>query len=78
VAKVSPIFKKGTKNEISNHRPISNLCSMSKVFEKLIFKRLMELQALSNADFTRNQQHVFKKHKSTAIAGLLIQSILLE
>ncbi len=78
VAKVCPIFKKGLKNEISNYRPISNLCAMSKVFEKLILKRLMELQALSKVDFTGKAQHGFKKQKSTATAGLLIQSIIAE
>jgi hypothetical protein len=51
---------------------------MPKVFEKLILKRLMELQALINVDFTKNQQHEFKKHKSTATAVLLIQSIIAE
>ena len=51
---------------------------MSKVFEKLILKRFMELQALSNVDFIGNQHHGFKKYKSTATAGLLIQSIIAE
>ena len=32
ISKVCPIFKKGNKNDIKNYRPISNLCSTSKVF----------------------------------------------
>jgi hypothetical protein len=49
---------------------------MSKVFEKLMLKRLMELQVLNNVDLAGHQQHGFKKHNSTATAGLLIQSII--
>ena len=76
IAKINPIHKKGSKNEISNYRPISNLCSMSKIYEKLILKRLVELQDSNNVDFTGTQQHGFKKNKSTATAGLLLQSII--
>jgi hypothetical protein len=41
VAKVRPIYKKGNKHEISNYRPISILPVFSKVFEKLIYNRMM-------------------------------------
>ena len=40
VAKIIPIFKKGSKVSIENYRPIANLCSASKVFEKLILKQI--------------------------------------
>ena len=43
VSKTMPIFKnKGSKNEIENYRLISNLCSSSKIFEKLILKRIQK------------------------------------
>ena len=35
-AKITPVPKKGLKNNIENYRPITNLCSASKIFEKLI------------------------------------------
>jgi hypothetical protein len=32
-------FKKGDKEKTENYRPISNLCSMTKVYEKLLLHR---------------------------------------
>ena len=43
VSKIVPIFKKGCKTKIENYRPIANLCSTSKVFEKLILKQIQYL-----------------------------------
>ena len=40
IAKVIPIYKKRSLNDISNYRPISLLPSISKFFEKLIFIQL--------------------------------------
>ena len=37
---VTPIFKKGSKLEYSNYRPISILSNVSKIFEKLVSNRL--------------------------------------
>ena len=42
IAKVIPIFKSGSKLEVSNHRPISLLPIFSKVFEKLVHSRLFK------------------------------------
>jgi hypothetical protein len=41
-AEVKPLFKKGERICISNYRPISLLTSFSKVFEKVIYNRLLE------------------------------------
>jgi hypothetical protein len=39
-----PIFKnKGSVNQIRNCRSISNPCALSKLFEKLILKRILEI-----------------------------------
>jgi hypothetical protein len=73
---VFPVFKKGNKNKIENYRPISNLCSTSKIFEKLILRQILLIQENSKIDFTGNEQHGFKKAKSTSTAGLIIQSII--
>jgi hypothetical protein len=67
IAKVTPIFKKGSKNKIENYRPISNLCSTSKFFEKLILNQIGYLERTKKIDLTGIQQHGFKKSKSTSL-----------
>ena len=37
-ANVTPLFKSGDKSLPSNYRPISLLCSLGKVFERIVFK----------------------------------------
>ena len=40
IGKITPIFKKGNRELIENYRPISTLPIFSKIFEKIIHKRL--------------------------------------
>ena len=40
------------RKDIENYRPISNLCSSSKIFEKLILKRILDLQDEHDMDLT--------------------------
>lgn len=40
VSKVIPVYKSGPRQDIKNYRPISIVCAISKVFEKIIFDRL--------------------------------------
>ena len=40
-AKVIPIHKKNSKLEVSNYRPISLLSNIDKIFEKLMYSRLI-------------------------------------
>ena len=47
ISKIIPVHKKGNKNVIENYRPVANLCSVSKIFEKLILKRIHELEILN-------------------------------
>ena len=75
VAKIILIFKKGNKNEIENYRPIANLCSASKILEKLILKQIHYLETTNKLDLTGKRQHGFKRSKSTATAGALLQSM---
>ena len=77
VSKIIPVFKKGNVNQIENYRPIANLCSASKIFERLILKQINYLESKNALDLTGKQQHGFKKNKSTATAGCLLQSLIL-
>ena len=76
ISKIIPIFKKGSKTEVENYRPIANLCSTTKIFEQLIIDRLREIETSNSCDLTGKPQHGFKQKRSTATAGLTLQSIL--
>ena len=41
VAKVIPVFKKGSTYDVNNHRPMSLLSVLSKILEKIVYKRLV-------------------------------------
>lgn len=62
-AKIFPKHKKGNKNLITNYRPISNLCAVSKVFESIIAEVLI-LYLIHN-NFLNKNQHGFRKMRST-------------
>jgi hypothetical protein len=68
IARVTPIFKKGSKTSIMNYRPVSNLCSLSKVFERCLLSRLEDVIVEDNA------QHGFREHHGTVTAILELQS----
>jgi hypothetical protein len=76
ISKIVPVHKKGSKQMIENYRPVANLCSASKVFERLILNRINQLETLANIDLTGKGQHGFKKNRGTASAGLLLQSLI--
>jgi len=66
-AYVIPIHKKGAKNLIENYRPLSNLPSLSKVFERCILTRIARHQ------LDDETQHGFRGAHSTVTAGLEVQ-----
>ena len=78
IAKVIPIYKKGDQLELSNYRPISLLSSISKILEKIIYKRTIKFirsfNILSDSQFGFRQKHStshailnFINHVATAI-----------
>ena len=40
IARVTPIFKKGKKNDLNNYRPISVIPTVAKIFEKIVYDQL--------------------------------------
>jgi len=67
-ARTIPVFKKGARNKIENYRPISNLCASSKIFERLILERLLQVEKNKQLDLSGITQHGFKKNRSTITA----------
>ena len=57
-AKVVPIFKKGDRHDIHNYRPISLLPVLSKILERIIYKRL--LNYLSKLNVLQESQFGFR------------------
>ena len=76
LSKIVPVHKKGSKSEIENYRPVANLCSTSKIFERLILNRINQLEILNSVDLTGKEQHGFKKGRGTSSAGLQLQSLI--
>ena len=54
IAKITPVYKKGSKLECANHIPISLLSNLDKIIEKLKHNRLM--------GFFNDQNILYKKH----------------
>jgi len=72
---VKPIYKKGSKQDISNYRPISSLTSFSKVFEKIIYNRLYTHLEINNI-LVQEQFGFRMKHSTEQAAFSLINCIL--
>ena len=58
----TPIPKCGNKSSVSNYRPISLLCSLSKVLEKIVFDKISDFAVKSSASLI---QFGFVKNQST-------------
>ena len=48
IAQVTPIFKKGSRLETCNYRPISLLSNINKIFEKVMYSRIYSFISKSN------------------------------
>ena len=76
LAKVIPVYKKDDSSLISNYRPISLLPSISKVLEKLVYKRLFKF--LINNNLLNPNQFGFIKGYSTDYALLQLYDKITE
>jgi hypothetical protein len=68
-AVITPLHKSGSKTSVENYRPIANLVSISKIFEKII---LAKIDAL-HPNIEGQGQHGFRKGRSTLTALLEVQ-----
>ena len=63
IAKLKPLFKKGSKTNPSHYKPISLLPLISKIIKKLIHEQTSSF--LSNNDILYNYKSGFRKNHST-------------
>jgi retron-type reverse transcriptase len=72
---VFPLYKgSGKKSDFSNYRPISQLPSLSKLFEKHIFRTLSEFLDINS--YLSPNQFGFRRNRSTIDALLQIQKTI--
>jgi hypothetical protein len=63
IAKIIPIPKKNNRSDVSDFRPISLICCVSKLLESIIMKKIV--QHCDNHNIIPNNQHGFRKQRST-------------
>ena len=68
VGRVIPLYKEGALNDVSNYRPITTLSVFSKIFEKLVHKRMTSF--ISQYNLIKPCQFGFQKNKCTSDAIL--------
>jgi len=71
-ARILPLFKSGDRLTIKNYRPIANLCSMGKIFEKMVLHKL-EAETLNMGGIS---QHGFRCNHSILTAALELQTAI--
>ena len=71
-AVVTPILKKGEKDEIKNYRPVSCLVTASKILEKIVCLQITEFIEKNN--LLPKNQHGFRARRSTMTAHTNMQS----
>jgi hypothetical protein len=71
-ATVKPCFRKGNRQEMTSYRPILLLSTFSKVFERLIYDRL--ITHVRNTSILVHEQNEFRTYSSTEKGCLYINS----
>ena len=72
IAKIIPIFEENDNTEPSSYRPISLLSIFNRLFEKIMYNRLVEF--MEKNDLLSNSQYGFRKHHATHHAILDIMN----
>ena len=70
LSKTIPVFKKGSKLNLANYRPISLLSNINKIFEKLMFNRVYKFLEENNCLYSL--QFGFRKRHNTIHALIQI------
>ena len=70
LARVVPIFKAGDSSALTNYRPISGLTFFAKVFEKVVYNKILDF--ISDHKVLYDHQYGFRKGRSTQHAIITI------
>lgn len=73
---VLPLLKGGDPSSLNNYRPISKLCVLAKVLEKLVSEQLKDFLNLNNT--MAQYQSGFRKQHSTITAGTKVVNDIIE
>ena len=76
VAEVKPIYKRGDPNKATNYRPISLLSHFDKIFEKLLYNRLISY--MEQFKLLNERQFGFRKNYSSTMAVTNIHNKLVK
>ena len=66
IARVTPIFKKGKKNDLNNYRPISVIPTVTKILEKIVYEQLFSY--FNDNNLLTSCQSGFRSFHSTLTA----------
>ena len=76
LAKVKPLYKKGDKCCLNNYRPISLLPTLSKIFERVMYKQLY--QYFNENKLLCEQQYGFRSQHSTELAAVKLVDYIIK
>ena len=76
LAKILPIFKSEDPHLFVNYRPISLLCSFSKLFEKNFYNRFLDF--IDRLGILHSLQFGFRKNHSTVLSLIYLTNKLAE
>lgn len=68
LARVTPIYKSGSRDLFNNYRPISVLPVLSKIYEKCVHQQIIDHLEINN--LLSDSQFGFRAHRSTELATI--------
>ena len=75
LAKVVPVYKKDSKLDFSNYRPISLLSNLDKILEKLMYSRIFKFLNKSNLFYRLQFRFIRPNYSTTRVLISLTETI---